>query len=207
MAVNDLLTRAEGYLAVGDLVSSSSGTGNHDDTFDRWISAVSERIDEKCGPVVIRTISNEHHDGGERSIVPRYRPVSSITTIKEYDGVTATTLTAENLAGGTVTVDEYRIDPVTSWVHRRSNGSAGTFAPTRVILTYAAGRYANTAAVSAKFKEAASEMLVRLQKQYGVAWARGGDPFAVNDGIGFFKIIDPVINEMLGGERAMDGFA
>lgn len=171
-----------------------------EDALGSMVTAVSRRVDELCGPVVYRTISNEQHSGGVCTIVPRYTPVSSITTLTEYSGTTPQVVVAE--AFPTVTAYDYWIDPVTSFVHRRSSGYESTFAGTRVILTYVAGRYATTASVDAKFKEATAAILRRLWARDAAAWARGGDPFAAEGtGIGFFRAVDPMVNEYLGAER------
>jgi len=198
----DILTLVEGYRAVNDRVSADAGQGSHDAVLSQWITGISRRVDDLCGPVVQRTVTAEHHQGGEPFIVPRKRPVVSVTTIKEYAGVTATTLTAEDLAAGTVTGNDYWVEPSTSFIYRRSSGGAARFAPTRVILTYEAGRAVDTASVDPKFKAATAGILQRMRNLYGGAWSRG-DPFAGEGQVGFFRAVDPMINEFLGHELRM----
>lgn len=198
----DIITLVEGYRAINDETSAAAGTGDHDTELAQWITAISRRIDKKCGAVVNRTLTSEQHPGGGRFIIPRHRPVSSISAISEYDGTSGQALAAENLAGGTATGFDYFIDPDTSFVRRHCYGRPSVFAPTRVILTYVAGRAANTGAVDALFKTAAATILRRLWSREAGAWARGGNPMA-DEGDGgsrFFKAVDPIIAELLGGE-------
>ena len=128
------------------------------------ITAVSRQVDQLCGPVVNRTVTAETHDGGDWTIQLRRRPVYSITSVTEYDGTTATTLTAES---NTVKPsDAYLHDGdtgtlVSGLIRRRSNDSDDVFEVGRrnIAVTYVAGRAANTAGVDAKFKQAAVMML------------------------------------------------
>lgn len=200
----DILTLGEAKAAI----NLDSSVATHDTEIARFVTAVSRRIDELCGPVVVRTITGEQHPGGGRSIVPRKRPVSSVTTIKEYSGTTATTLAAEDLAAGTATANDYWLDPDLDIIYRRSATRASVFADTRVILTYVAGRAADTATVDAKFKIAAGSILRRLWKREAGAWARGGNPFDADaDTNGFFRAVDPMIAELLGSERHVAALA
>lgn len=197
----DLVTLAEGYRALNDKVSADAGAGSYDTILAQWITAISRRIDDVCGPVVNRTITSEQHRGGRETIIPLHRPVSSVSSINEYEGTTAQALAAENLAGGVTTGNDYWLDPDTSIIYRRSSGRRWFFASNRVIVTYVAGRAANTAAVDAKFKLAAGSILHRLWARDAGAWARGGDPLGPDGEIGFFRAVDPMINEFLANER------
>lgn len=201
----DLLSLAEGYRAINDATSAAAGTGGHDTELAQWITAVSRRIDKKCGSVVRRTVTAEQHAGGRAFIIPRLRPVFSVTTITEYDGTSAQALAAEDLAGGTVSGNDYWIDPETSFIHRHANGYGCRFAPTRVIVTYSSGRSSSTVAVDPLFKVAAASIIRRLWSRESGAWASGGNPLADEGGDGgsrFFKAVDPMIRELLGDERA-----
>jgi hypothetical protein len=201
MATLDVLTLPEAK----DALNVSQTKPINDEAITLWVTAISLRMDELCGPVVQRTISNEVHAGGECSILPLYRPVSSVTTIVEYSGTgSPQSLAAETFTtnSATVTANDYYLDPVTSRISRRSSGYAGTFAGTRVVLTYVAGRAATTAAVDKKFKVAAGAMLRRLWSRESGAWARGGNPLAGEQAgsIGFYKVIDPMVAEFLADE-------
>lgn len=158
----DVLTLAEGHTAVG----IGSADTSQDTSLSVTITAVSRRLDQLVGPIVQRTITNEVQPGGCESIRVNLWPVSSWTTVTEYDSTVAQVLTAEDFdtqpAFGfypgrwhtaTATYD--------GTLHRRSSGSPATFAtgPEAVKLTYVAGRYASTTSVDPLFKEAASVML------------------------------------------------
>lgn len=195
----DILTFGE---AKDALQQDRAGSTVNDDQLRQWVTGVSRRIDELCGPVVVRTITDELHDGGTSCIEPRKTPVSSITSLVEYDGTAATTLTAETNSSKPATgylLDEDGGHYCIVW--RRGSGSDSTFAPGRrnVVLTYEAGRYDDTEAVDARFKMAAGAALRRLWHREAGAWARGGDPFGApgTAGTGFFRAIDPVVMELL----------
>lgn len=137
----------------------------NDSTYDglltAWITAVSLRLDDLCRPIVVRTLTDELHDGGDRWIAPVYTPISSVTSLAEYDTAgTATTLTAEDY--DTKPADAYLLDGRT--IRRRASGADAYFASGRrnVRLTYVAGRYATTATVSEQFKRAALICLAHM---------------------------------------------
>lgn len=200
MAVNDLLTPAEAREAVSLKPTDTA----HDDELQRWITGISTRIDKLCGPVVIRTVTNETHDGGTRTIWLRDTPVSSITSVVEYVHTTATTLTAETNASKPA--DGYLpiLEGHRAKLLRRNAGADATFASGRqnVVVTYEAGRAASTSAVDALFKTAASSILRRLWAREAPSWARVGGGFDddLTTGVGFFKAVDPMITEFLSHE-------
>lgn len=134
----------------------------HDTELASYITAVSRRIDGMCGPVVIRTVTGEVHAGGSSMLFPRYSPVATITSVIEYVGTMATTLAAES--NSTKTANDYLIGADGYVVYRRSTGSDSVFPAGRsnVVMTYTAGRHANTAAVDPRFKQAAAIFLSHL---------------------------------------------
>lgn len=155
----DVLTIAEARTAVG-LGSDTS----KDTVLAAWVTAVSRQLDQLCGPIVKRTVTDELHDGGSYSIRLNRRPVYSITTISEYTNTTAQALTAETNA--TKTAYNFLHDGTTGTLNsgvilrRNSNSDANWTAGRRnVAVTYEAGRAADTASVDAKFKQAASMLL------------------------------------------------
>lgn len=161
----DVLTLAEGKAAV----KVGSGDSSHDTDLAALITAVSRRLDQCAGPVVVRTITDELHDGNVDSIWLRSYPVTSITTVTEYDGTTATVLTQETV--GTQPASGYlpdRYDPAPSLYNgrliRRAGGADWCFPYGRlnVKVTYVAGRYSATATVDSRFKIAAEIMLQNL---------------------------------------------
>ncbi len=200
-----LLSRREAYEAINDPTSATAVSADRDDEFiGVWVPAISRRVDELCGPVVVRTVTDERHDGGGRLVRLRYSPASSVTTVTEYcDGV-ATVLSAEQDA--TLPDDGYLAETLgpTTFVHRRCSGIAYRFPHglQNVKVTYEAGRYATTAVVDPKFKMAAGAILRRLWSREAGSWARGGDPFvAAGEGsVGFFKAVDPMVKEFLSDE-------
>lgn len=154
MATLDVLSSTEALAAV-NLTADSTGR------LVILTSAVSLQLDEMCGPVVVRTVTSETHDGGWTFIALDERPVASVTTVTEYAGTTSTTLTAES--NTSKTGNDYFLD--TGGVIRRRSGGGDSRFPTgrgNVAVTYVAGRATNTAAVDAKFKQAAAMMLRNL---------------------------------------------
>lgn len=158
MATNDLLTLAEARAAVSIDASDTS----QDSGLALYNTAVSERLDEICGPVVQRTVTSELHDGGRHWIQLYFRPVASVTTATEYVGTTGTTLTAESNASKPASA--YMLETRTGIVRRRASGGDSRFAIGRqnIALTYSAGRYATTAVVGERFKLAAQIMLSHI---------------------------------------------
>lgn len=133
-----------------------------------YITAVSRRLDKACGAIVSRTITSELHSGGAPSIRLDH-PASAFTSVVEYQGTAGITLTRET--PGTAPGDGYlaeRHAPDRSLfsgrLKRRSGGFGGCWwaGEDNIAVTYTAGRYANTAAVDARFKDAAFIVLRNL---------------------------------------------
>lgn len=194
----DLLTLAEGHAAI----NLANTVTTQDTKLAQYITAVSRRMDELCGPIVVRTITAETHDGdddtpyadgevftrngypigGGRSlgrglIYLRQRPVSSVTTVTEYAYTTATVLTADSTS--TLAGAGYTFNPRTGALYRRSGGRDWYFPSGRnnIAVTYVAGRAANTAAVDPKFKLAASVILNHVWRPQSGAWAQTANPY------------------------------
>lgn len=148
----DILTLDEAKASV----NIPSATTTFDTELASYITAVSRRLDELAGAIVVRTITGELHSGGQSLITLRYRPVVSITSISEYAYTTATTLTAETNA--TKPAAGYLADLRWGDLRRRAGGGDSMFASGsgNVAVTYVAGRYANTGAVDPKYKQAAA---------------------------------------------------
>jgi hypothetical protein len=135
-----------------------------DTTFDTelhaYITAVSQRIDDLCGPGVKRSVADEVHDGGDSLIFPNETPVASIGEVVEYSSGTGTTLTGEtNTVAGTYVLEGAGTH--LSLVRRRSSWSDAPFVAGRgnVMISYVAGRFDSTADVSPLFKQAAAKTL------------------------------------------------
>jgi len=202
----DVLTLAEARLAI-------SVPDGHTAEIEQLVTAVSRAIDDACGPVVNRTVT-EYHDGGGAAIWPRQSPVSSVTTLKEWDGTTETTLTADSW--GTVgNADGYLIEQSGSYAHdvriyRRSGGMNYTFTAGRrsIELVYVAGRAADTASVDPKFKSAAAAILRDLWSRAAGAWARAEDPFVEGGlSVSLSNAVQKVVSGQIPSEKRPPGIA
>jgi hypothetical protein len=154
----DLLTLSEGKDALG----LTANTTDQDTLVASYITTVSRILDINCGPLVQRTITAEKRSGGNNAIPIHFGPAIAISSITEYQGMTAVTLTAET--PGTAPADGYILDAENGLVYRRSSGEDTYFAFGRnnIQITYTTGRYATTSAVDPRVKRAAGTMLRHL---------------------------------------------
>ena len=152
----DLITLTEAKAAL------NVTTSGQDTELARVVTAVSRRIDDLCGPVVIRSVTDLIADGGTTHIFLDHYPVAAITSVTEYSDTTATVLTVETNASKPTS--GYLLDAEMGMIRRRSGGSDTLFPTGRgnVVVVYTAGRYASTAAVDPKFKHAAELYLRHL---------------------------------------------
>lgn len=194
----DLLTLDEAKLARNIALADDT----HDEELAMYITAVSQRLDDYCGPIVKRSIAGEVHDGGDSYIFPVHTPVATIGEVVEYSSGTATILTGEtNLVAGTYVLEGAGTH--LSLVRRRSSWSDSVFTPGRgnVVISYVAGRFDSTADVSPKFKEAAAKMLNWLwQGDQG----SGTATFGAVEGTSLFGLgfaLPNVVVELLDYER------
>lgn len=159
-------------------INLATSVATHDTELARFITAVSRRLDDLCGPIVKRTVTDEPHDGGRPQVFFDKTPIASVTTVKEYSGTTLTTLTAESVSSQVA--DQYLLDSRLGLLYRRSGGSDSTFATGRrnILVTYSAGRYDNTATVDPKFKVAAGLILQEMWRPHAGAWAQSADPYS-----------------------------
>lgn len=156
----DLLTAQESRDAL-------PGGGNPDTTkLAMLTTAVSRTLDKLCGPIVVRPMPTrtEYSPCGA---IWLEAPAGSTTftfsavTVTEYVGATPTVLTAENVAAATAN-DYLLVSPPGRYAGRlvrRSSLYDARWYGQQVTIAYSAGRYANTAAVGAEFKQAAKETL------------------------------------------------
>lgn len=193
-------------VTLGEAKTELNITGtSYDPVLQRWISAISDLVDALCGPVVARTITDEQHDGNGTVLFLRRWPVLSVTTVTEYSSGTATALAAESLA----TAGDYLFNADLGTVTRRSSWSKSTFAASGVLVTYEAGRYADTASVGDRWKTAVLAILRRFWARETPNWVRGSGGFAdlvqnpaVEPGTPmFFRAVQPVIDELLADQR------
>lgn len=159
MAATDVLSLAEARQIVGLRQADSP----KDDLLAMFVTGVSERLDSLVGPVVERTITNELHDGGAVTVLPKQYPVSTLTQVVEYEDTAAATLTAETPTSqpADAYVTRIDLDGHISAVIRRESGADARFAGGRsnIRLDYTAGRYSTTGSVGSEFKQAAGLML------------------------------------------------
>lgn len=127
-----------------------------------YVTSASGLLDRMCGPVVIRSVTDELHDGGSSTVRLRLPPVSSVTAATEYAAGVPTTLTAEDV--DTLPASGYLLDPKFGVVRRRINGADASFPQGRrnVQVSYQAGRFASTASVDERFRHACFQLVAHL---------------------------------------------
>lgn len=155
----DILTlnEAKNALAQDELFSDK------DTLLSSYIGAISKRLDEVCGPIVQRPITDELYDGGS-TIWLKSKPVASVTSVVEYDGTTATTLTQQtNLVEPS---EGYVIHATRGKLTRTISGLPTNFCSglQNIKISYIAGRYTNTTTVDPLFKIAAQAFLSHVWK-------------------------------------------
>ncbi|GGM64102.1 hypothetical protein GCM10012275_38290 [Longimycelium tulufanense] len=201
MATLDVLTLAEAKDAL-----NLANTTAHDEELPAWITGVSLRLDELVGPVVQRTITAENQDGGGHLIFLEHHPITSITSVTEYDNTTATTLTEETNStkptDGFLT-DRYSADRtlLSNILRRRSDNADAFFPPGRnnVEITYVAGRFADTASVDERYKRAAALMVINLWRSQQDSTGNVGE-FDVPQLIFPTFSVPRAVRELLNGE-------
>jgi hypothetical protein len=155
----DLLSLTEAKQALG----LPTANPDLDTTVASYVTAVSRLLDDRCGPLVQRTVTNETHSGnGETIIQLAQRPAASITSCTEYQGTTAVPLTVETI--GTAPSNGCIVDSTNGLLYRRSGGVDARWYPGRnnITVTYTAGRYASTSVVDARVKRATGMLLRHL---------------------------------------------
>jgi hypothetical protein len=156
---SDLLTLSEAKtaLAQDELIS------DNDTILATYIGAISRRLDEVCGPIVQRTLTDELYDGGS-TIWLKYKPVVSVSSVIEYDGTTATTLTQQT--NSVEPSEGYVLHKERGKLTRTVSGFPAYFEGglQNIKVTYIAGRYTNTTTVAPLFKIAAQAFLAHVWK-------------------------------------------
>ena len=184
----DVLTLDEGRSAV-----RAVGT-IHDAELEEIITSVSRQLDDMCGPVVIRTVTDEVHRDINGAIIPRLHPVASVTSVSEWSSGVATILTEETPA----VAGDYLI--ASGMVTRRSSWYDSRWASPYVTITYEAGRYADTETVDARFKNAAKILVVSSVVSRG---PRRGEVFDAVEGSSIISLPALALSEakkLLGSE-------
>jgi len=156
MAALDVISVGEARVAAG----YSFGDASKDLRLAPLVTAISLKIDEMCGPVIQRSVT-ERLDGGHPWVKLRRRPLSAISSVIEYASGVATTLTAETLTVEGQYLAERRDDDAalyTGFLWRRSGfyDTCWAYGRQNVVVVATAGRYADVdSAASSIFAKAA----------------------------------------------------
>lgn len=179
MATLDWLSQDEG----DTILRIGSGDTSNDTILVAMITAVSQRLDEAVGPVVVRNVADELHDGGQPTITTRLRPIYSTpgVTLTTSDGSsTTTTWTAEGFADvsdqyGYLLAPSAETGLYSGRIRARSYGADARFPTGRsnVKVSYTAGRVAATTDVPERFKQAAR---VTLENWWQMIRTKGFQP-------------------------------
>lgn len=161
----DVLTLEEAKQAL----NIGASVTKHDAELPTYITAVTQRLDLLIGPVVQRPVTDETQDGGSWSVFCDYYPVTSITSVTEYDETTPTVLTRETPLSAPD--DGYLVEPyhpiralLSGRIRRRREGKNVRFAKgdRNIVVSYVAGRTSDTALVPERYKLAAKLMLANF---------------------------------------------
>jgi hypothetical protein len=141
----DVITLAEAKQAL----NASPASTTDDALLASYVTTVSRRMDQLCGPIVKRTVT-ETFDGSCGTVLLRWRPVMSITSVVD--------------TGTTLDPTTYTVTPATG-VLRKVNGlylSAFRWGIASVVVTYVAGRFNDTGSVQEPFRRATAMLLAHL---------------------------------------------
>lgn len=158
---------------------------NATDWLDLMTTAVSTAIDFEYGPMVARMVT-ELHDGGGAMIVPYSQTVLAVTSVTEYQGLTARALNVEALG----TAQQYGYTFSSGVLYRRAGGFGYQFWPGQknVQLVLSVGRADDTGSVPATVKSAAQITLAHL---WDLKNGRGDPQFADSDALTSNKFLFP----------------
>jgi hypothetical protein len=144
------------------------------------VTAASRLVDSVYGPVVTRSVAKTFFEPRFSELfldVPAGSPTFALSNlaVTEYTAGAATILSAETATAATG--NDYRYRSATGTLVRRANWADAAWGAQEVLVVYIGGRSASTAAVDAKFKEAAAEAVIHLWQARGAngAGAAGGD--------------------------------
>lgn len=167
----DILTIDEAKQAL----AQDSLDSSNESLLATYITAISRRLDEVCGPIVNRTITAEKQNGGSHLIFLKYRPVYSVSAVREYDGTTSTVLTAHT--NTSQTDNQYLLDTVQGTMERMDSGTCSyfTYGKKNIEIDYVAGR-GTQANIPSLFKVAAQSFLAHVWKMnQGMGTSTYGD--------------------------------
>lgn len=121
-----------------------------------WITAVSQLLDEQCGPVRTRTETSTVYTTNPATVTVA-GPIHSVTSVTSYTADTPTAVAASETSG-------YRLTPRTAGIGNYTGQivrTGGTWGP-RVVVVAVHGRHPHTEAVHPKFKQAAILIIKNL---------------------------------------------
>lgn len=153
-----------------------------DSTLTQVITAVSRRLDTAIGPTIIRSVTDEYHDGGRTKIELYYSPVSAVTAITEYQSGTAVGLS--EVYGGTLPYEgwygeRYKPNPrlYSGIIVRKTGEFTDHFwhGSGNVVCSYSAGRSTSTTTVDDRIKEGAAMFLRSWWRAYEQSVAPMGE--------------------------------
>jgi hypothetical protein len=140
----DVMPADVGYLCsladLRDELNLTSSNTVHDDELRLYLAAATPIIEDLTGPMLPATVT-EQYDGGTQNIILRHNPINTVTTVVEYWGSYAFTLTqASNPANAGQY--SYTVDVGTGVITRRTPSGAATFFATglrNIHVTYTVG--------------------------------------------------------------------
>jgi hypothetical protein len=172
----DVLTLVEAKASLKKHTSALDET-----TLASWVTAASRRLDTLVGPIVRRSVSEELSGEAETTLYLRYFPNTAISSVIEYSGAIGSELVEETrgaLVDGYL-AEPYSFDPtfLGNELHRRIGGVDASWASGRrnVVVTYIAGRYADTASVDPLFKRSCGLMLINAWRSLENTTVEQGD--------------------------------
>lgn len=178
MVATDVLSLSDAKRVVSDGIGP---TGN-DDKIAAYVTAVSQRLDAACGPIVRRQVA-EMLDGGNWWVRTRTAPIVSFTSVTEHTSGSPAVLTAETAAAaGDYLAEPFdSIDPADLFsgkLRRRSGFRDFPWACGRrnIVVVAQAGRYGTTADVTdTRFAQAARILLKHLWSSETLNVAQAGE--------------------------------
>lgn len=184
MATNDVITVSEAasFLGIADTTQ--------DDRLSLYVSAISARLDEGCGPIVKRQVVDVL-DGHASRLYLSAGPVVEVESVSVWDGSESTDLDPA----------DYRMDAAGRLERIRS------LFPCEVTVTYEAGRFDSTEDVAPVFKTAALVMLKNVWRMEQTSVAPFGEYDVPTQSFPTFAV-PRAAKELLRGEwRVNPGFA
>ena len=174
----DVLTLAEAKHVLKFAPTDTSS----DSTLTQVITAVSRRLDNAIGPTIVRSVTDERHDGGRSKIELYFSPVTAVQAITEYQSSSAKLLTEKQ--PGQLPTDgwhgeRYRPNPrlYSGIIVRMCDDYEYRFwaGKGNVVCSYSAGRSTSTPDVDDRIKEGAALFLRSWWRAYEQSVATMGE--------------------------------